>query len=141
MPRPRTLGVKLHYVIEKNQLTAKNEIIVDNLHVARSKAEDEVPRRIGLPLGLIVALVTDSNNGIRVNLPLTGSLQTWSADVSDAIWAAVKNVAVAERATRRMTVVRDALAEKEGIPPVRLVTGEVASATSGDGRVEFKIGQ
>lgn len=271
-----TLGVKLHYVIEKNQLTAKNEIIVDNLRVARSKAEDEVQRRIGLPLGLIVALVTDSNNGIRVNLPLTGSLQTWSADVSDAIWAAVKNVvvnviaspfraigrmfkgtgdtieslaidpapfapgsptlaaeaerhlakvadflrkspaikltlapvtvpadgeslreqalngrlqkvqrdekletfdaavakefarvfpgepapktveerlarlrerepvpteAVAQLATRRLTVVRDALAEKEGIPPVRLVTGEVAAATSGDGRVEFKIGQ
>ena len=89
-----TLAVRLHYTVEKNQLTAQNEIIVDNLHVARSKSEDEVQKRIGLPLGLIVALVTDSNNGIRVNLPLKGSLDSWSADLSDAIWTAVKNVVV-----------------------------------------------
>ena len=89
-----TLAVRVHYTVEKNQLTAQNEIIVDNLHVARSKSEDEVQKRIGLPLGLIVALVTDSNNGIRVNVPLNGSLESWSADLSDAIWTAVKNVVV-----------------------------------------------
>src|SRR5262249_46214369 len=53
------LAVKVHYTVEKNQLSAQNEIIVENLHVARSKSEDEVQKRIGLPLGLIVALVTD----------------------------------------------------------------------------------
>jgi hypothetical protein len=89
-----TLDVKLHYTVERGQIAAQNEIIVDNLCVARSKAEDEVQKRIGLPLGLIVALLTDSNNGIRVNLPLKGSLQSWAVDASDAIWAAVKNVVV-----------------------------------------------
>jgi len=49
--------------------------------------------------------------------------------------------AVAQLATRRLTVVRDALAEKEGIPAVRLVAGDTATATGGTGRVEFRIGQ
>src|SRR5205085_4110061 len=79
---------------EKNQITAQNEIIVENLHVAQSRKDDEVQKRVGLPLGLIVALVTDSDNGIRVNLPITGTLDHWSADVSDAIWAVVKNAIV-----------------------------------------------
>jgi hypothetical protein len=244
--------------------------------VSRSSAEDQVQKRIGLPLGLIVALITDSDNGIRVNLPISGSLQTWGADFSDAIWTVVKNVAVnilaapfraigrmftgsgdkieslaidpvkfaagsaalagdvethltkvadflrrspaikltlaplttpadadslreqelaarvqrvqreaklpdpaaaiaaefarvfpgeappktteerlarlrmrepvptaavSELATRRLETVRQALAEKEGIPPARLVTGDAGNAATGDGRVEFKIGQ
>ena len=89
-----TLTARLHYKIEKNQITASNEIIVENLHVAKSGADDEVQKRIGLPLGMIVALVTDSNNSIRVNLPITGTLQSWSTDLSDAIWTVVKNAVV-----------------------------------------------
>jgi uncharacterized protein involved in outer membrane biogenesis len=89
-----TLTARLHYTIEKNQITASNEIIVENLHVAKSRTDDEVQKRIGLPLGMIVALVTDSNNSIRVNLPITGTLQSWSADLSDAIWTVVKNAVV-----------------------------------------------
>jgi len=270
------LAVKLHYVIEKNQITAQNEIIIENLHVAQSRKDDEVQKRIGLPLGMIVALVTDSDNGIRVDLPITGTLDNWSADVSDAIWTVVKNAivnivsspfkaigrlftgsgdkiesvaidpakfavgsatvaadaeshltkvadfmrrapaikltlapvttaahteslrgqelsarlqrvqreaklddltaavaaeyarvfpgepppktteerlarlrerepvspeAVGQLAARRVEAIRDALTAKEGIPPARLVAGDATTATTGDGRVEFKIGQ
>jgi hypothetical protein len=88
------LAARVHYRIEKGQLTAENEIVVANLQVEPSRAEDEVKKRLGVPLGLIVALVTDANNGIRVNVPLSGGLSTWSVDFSEAIWAAVKNVAV-----------------------------------------------
>jgi hypothetical protein len=88
------LAARVHYRIEKGQLTGENEIVVANLHVEPSRAEDEVKKRLGVPLGLIVALVTDANNGIRVNVPLSGDLSTWGADFSEAIWAAVKNVAV-----------------------------------------------
>ena len=48
---------------------------------------------------------------------------------------------VAELAKRRLTVVRETLSEKEGIPAVRLVSGDGASGDNGAGRVEFKIGQ
>ena len=128
-----TLAVKLHYTIEKNQITAKNEIIVENLHVARSSAEDQVQKRIGLPLGLIVALITDSDNGIRVNLPISGSLQTWGADFSDAIWSVVKNVAVnilaaPFRAIGRMFTGSGDKIESLAIDPVKFAAGSASLA-------------
>jgi hypothetical protein len=88
------LGVKMHFRIEKNQLTATNEIDVKNLTVAPSRENDEVKKKVGLPLGMIVALVTDQDNGIRVNVPLSGEVDQVRADPSDAIWTAVRNAVV-----------------------------------------------
>ena len=85
------LAVKVHYRIEKNQLTAENEVIVRNLTVAPTRQNDEVKKKIGLPLGMIVALITDADNGIHVNVPLSGELSQVKAGMGDAIWTAVKN--------------------------------------------------
>jgi uncharacterized protein involved in outer membrane biogenesis len=88
------LAIKMHFRIEKNQLTADNDIEVKNLTVAPSRENDEVKKKVGLPLGMIVALVTDKDNGIRVNVPLSGEVNRVKADPSDAIWTAVKNAVV-----------------------------------------------
>src|SRR5438132_192799 len=85
------LAIKVHYRIEKNQLTAENEVIVRNLTVAPTRQNDEVKKKIGLPLGMIVALITDADNGIDVNVPLSGELNQVKAGLGDAIWTAVKN--------------------------------------------------
>ena len=88
------LGVRFHYRVERGQLEASNEIIVDNIHVAPSRQDDEVKKKVGLPLGLIVALITDADNDLKINLPMSGPLETWKADISDAIWTVVRNVVV-----------------------------------------------
>jgi uncharacterized protein involved in outer membrane biogenesis len=88
------LAIKMHFRIEKNQLTADNNIEVKNLTVAPSRENDEVKKKVGLPLGMIVALVTDQDNGIKVNVPLSGEVSAVKADPSDAIWTAVKNAVV-----------------------------------------------
>jgi Domain of Unknown Function (DUF748) len=85
------LALKVHYRVEKNQLTADNEIIVRNLTVAPTRQSDEVKKKIGLPLGMIVALITDADNGIHVNVPLSGELNQVKAGIGDAIWTALKN--------------------------------------------------
>jgi hypothetical protein len=88
------LAVKVHFKVEKNQLTAENEIDVKNLTVAPSREGDEVKKKIGLPLCMIVALITDSDNGIKVNVPLSGELSQLQAGLGDAIWVAVRNALV-----------------------------------------------
>ena len=88
------LTAKLEYKIEQDKLDAKNDILVGNLKVAPSRATDEVKKRIGLPLGLIVALIKDGDGNIHVNVPITGTLTDKQFDFSDAIWAAVKNVLI-----------------------------------------------
>jgi uncharacterized protein involved in outer membrane biogenesis len=88
------LTAKLEYKIEQDKLDAKNDILVGNLKVAPSRASDEVKKRIGLPLGLIVALIKDGDGNIHVNVPITGTLSDRAFDFSDAIWTAVRNVIV-----------------------------------------------
>ena len=88
------LTAKLEYKIEEGKLDAKNDILVGNLRVAPSRASDEVKKRIGLPLGLIVALIKDGSGTIHVNVPITGSLTDRQFDFSEAIWTAVKNVII-----------------------------------------------
>jgi len=88
------LTAKLEYKVEQEKLDAKNDILVANLKVAPSRASDEVKKRIGLPLGLIVALIKDGDGNIHVNVPVTGTLTDKQFDFSDAVWTAVRNVLV-----------------------------------------------
>ena len=88
------LTTKLEYKIEGAKLDAKNDILVGNLRVSPSRESDEVKKRIGLPLGLIVALIKDGNGNIHINVPLTGTLTDRQFDFGDAIWTAVRNVIV-----------------------------------------------
>jgi uncharacterized protein involved in outer membrane biogenesis len=88
------LTAKLEYKIEEGKLDVKNDILVGNLRVAPTRASDEVKKRIGLPLGLIVSLIKDGSGNIHVVVPITGTLTDRQFDFSDAIWTAVKNVLV-----------------------------------------------
>src|SRR5882672_3205473 len=88
------LTTKLEYKIEQDKLDAKNDILVGNLRVAPAKESDEVKKRIGLPLGLVVALLKDGDGNIHVNVPITGTFTDKQFDFSDAIWTAVRNVIV-----------------------------------------------
>jgi len=45
------LGVRFHYRVERGQLEASNEILVDDIHVAPTRQDDEVKKKVGLPLG------------------------------------------------------------------------------------------
>lgn len=81
--------------VENDQLTATNEIVVGKLRVAKAKqVDDQVKSRLGLPLGLIVALIKDSNGNIVLNVPISGSLKDPKFDLSDVIWSSIKNVLV-----------------------------------------------
>ena len=88
------LTAKLEYKIDQDKLDAKNDILVGNLKVAPSRAADEVKKRIGLPLGLIVALIKDGDGNIHVNVPISGTMTDKKFDFSDAIWTAVRNVII-----------------------------------------------
>jgi hypothetical protein len=88
------LGVKVHYRIEQDRLTGENEIVVRNLQVAKGAESDEVQKRLGLPLGLIVALMKDSRGDITFEIPISGSVSDKSMDWGETIWAAVKQVLV-----------------------------------------------
>jgi Domain of Unknown Function (DUF748) len=86
------LQYKFRVKLDGNQLSAENDLVVGQLQVAPASASDEVKRRIGLPLGLIVALIKDQKGDIRVNVPVTGAVNDPKFALGDAIWTAIKNV-------------------------------------------------
>jgi hypothetical protein len=88
------LGLRVHYRVEHDRLTGDNEIVVKNLQVAKGPESDEVQKRIGLPLGLIVAVLKDSHGDISFQVPISGSLSDRQLDWKETIWSAVKQVLV-----------------------------------------------
>jgi uncharacterized protein involved in outer membrane biogenesis len=93
--RQGNLQYKFNLKVENDQITSMNEVVVQKLRVAKStRPDDQVKARLGLPLGLIVALVKDGNGNIVVNIPVGGSLKDPKWDLSETIWASIKNVLV-----------------------------------------------
>jgi len=93
--RQGNLKYKFNLKIENDQITAMNEVLVEKLRVVKSsRPDDNVKARLGLPLGLIVALIKDGNGNIVVKVPVSGSLNDPKFDLSETIWSAVKNVLV-----------------------------------------------
>jgi hypothetical protein len=87
------LQAKIHYHVEGDRITAEHDLAFNKLAVRKSTASsDEAKRKIGVPLGLAVALLTDSNGNIDFSLPITGSLSDRSFDWGEAIWSGVKQV-------------------------------------------------
>jgi len=87
------LKYKFNLKVENDQIIAMNEVLVEKLRVAKSsRPDDQVKSRIGLPLGLIVALLKDGNGNVVVNVPVTGSFRDPTFDLSETIWSAIKNV-------------------------------------------------
>jgi hypothetical protein len=88
------LQYKVRFKLDGDRLDATNDIVVGQLQVAPASGGDEVKKRLGLPLGLIVALIKDGKGEIRANVPVTGSLNDPQFSLRETIWTAIKNVLV-----------------------------------------------
>jgi uncharacterized protein involved in outer membrane biogenesis len=88
------LATKVHFSLDGDKLDVKSEIVVGRLDLVQASGDDKAKDKLGLPLGLIVALMKDARGEIRVNVPVSGSLSAPEFSLSDAIWTAVKNMIV-----------------------------------------------
>jgi hypothetical protein len=93
--RSGSVSTKLHYRVVGDALEASNDVRVQRIRVEKA-ADDPASanKRVGLPLGLIVAMITDSRGDISFQVPVTGQLGAPGFSFGDAIWAAVRNVLV-----------------------------------------------
>jgi outer membrane protein OmpA-like peptidoglycan-associated protein len=90
--RSGTLRAKIHYQVQGDRITAQHELEFKKLKVEKARESDDAKRRIGVPLGLAVALLKDSDGNIDLSFPLNGSLSDRQFDWGEAMWAAVKQV-------------------------------------------------
>jgi hypothetical protein len=81
-----TLGLKYNVVNKK--LTASNNILIDQFELGE-KVEN--PQAVSLPLKLAVALLKDSNGRIKIDVPITGSLDDPKFSIGTIITDALMN--------------------------------------------------
>ncbi len=83
------LTMGLHYQVEKGQLKASNNILIDQLELGE---QVDNPNAVSLPLGLAIALLKDSDGKIKLDVPLTGSLEDPQFSIGGIIFDALVNV-------------------------------------------------
>jgi uncharacterized protein involved in outer membrane biogenesis len=79
------LDLDLGYRITDGQLQGRNAVVMSDLVLGE---EVESPNAVSLPLGLAVALLTDANGVIDIDLPVEGDINDPEFRIGGVIWKA-----------------------------------------------------
>jgi hypothetical protein len=134
------LTTMLRCRIDGDALSAKTDIRLSQLQLDRAGPRDEAQARIGLPLGLIVALMKDSRGDITLSLPVAGRLSDPRFDFSEAIWSAVRTVAIKAITLPvswigRVQFSSDSRIQRIEVDPVRFEPGTATLTPEGQAQV------
>jgi hypothetical protein len=127
--------------VSGGELAATNDVHLGRLQVARAAPDDAGRERIGLPLGLVVGLLKDRRGNIELSLPVGGSLRDPHFQFSEAIWTALRAVAIKTIALPvswigRLRFTKDSKIEDVEIDPLVFQTGTATVAAESTPRLE-----
>jgi hypothetical protein len=80
--------------IRDDRLQAENEVVIGQPQFVPSRSGDEVRKRVGVPLDLLVSLLENTQREIRLSVPLTGTISSRQFDFGDAVWGAIRKAAI-----------------------------------------------
>jgi uncharacterized protein DUF748 len=84
-----TLNLDVHYLLDKDNLTANNHIVIDQFTFGdRVESKDAT----NLPVRLAVALLKNSKGQIDLTVPVSGSLSDPQFSIGGVIWQTFKNL-------------------------------------------------
>lgn len=121
------MNLKLKYQIANKQLTASNNIAIDQFELGE-KVEN--PKAVSLPLELAVALLKDNDGKMTIDVPVTGSLNDPKFDLSSIFADALSNV-ITKVITSPFHAVSDLLnGEEEELSVIHFKVGKSDLASS-----------
>jgi hypothetical protein len=92
--REGRLTTTLQCRLDGDALSARTDVRVSRLQLARAASHDEAQTRIGLPLGMMTTLLKDRRGDIVVSFPVGGRLHDPRFDFREAIWGALRTAAI-----------------------------------------------
>jgi uncharacterized protein involved in outer membrane biogenesis len=92
--RQGSMTASLRYKLAGDDLEASNDITLNGLDLEQGGRGSEVQRRVGLPLGLLVSLLKDRQGNIHLDIPVRGRLSAPDFDYSQAMWTAIRGLAI-----------------------------------------------
>ncbi len=85
------LTVNLGYELQNNYIVGSNKVVVDQLKLGERV---ESYRLVDVPLRLAVALLTDENGTMNLDVPIEGDVNDPGFKLSGVIWQGVRNLVV-----------------------------------------------
>ncbi|MCF3098226.1 DUF748 domain-containing protein [Aeromonas australiensis] len=82
------LSMKLHYKLEGNRLEGDNDITIKKLQLGEKIKSEQAKE---LPLGLAIALLSDANGVIKMNLKVKGDLDQPDFSIGNIFWDVLGN--------------------------------------------------
>jgi hypothetical protein len=138
--REGRLTTTLQCRIEGDALSARTDVRLSRLQLVRAEDRDEAQARIGLPLGLVTTLLKDRRGDINVSFPVGGRLGDPRFDFRDAIWGALRTVAINTITLPvswigHVQFTPDSRIERIHVHPVPFAPGTATLTPPGDARV------
>jgi hypothetical protein len=134
--RQGTVTATLGYKIDGDELDAVNQVVVEGLELEPGGRGNEFTQRTGLPLSTLVSLLKDRQGVIKLTVPVHGRLSAPDFQYSEAVWAAVRNLAIRLVAlpfslVGKLLFTEDSRIEAVQIDPVTFVTASAAPDQAG----------
>jgi hypothetical protein len=126
------LSLGLKYLIVKKKLDAGNSVFIDQFNFGEKV---DSPDATKLPVRLAVALLKDRKGEIRLDLPVSGSLDDPQFSVWGVVWKIVKNLLV-KAATSPFALLGALMGNGEELSYLEFPPGQTALDAAGEGKLK-----
>lgn len=126
------LSVDVHYLIDRGQLTAENNIFLDQLTFG---AKIESADAMSVPVNLAVALLRNSRGEIDINLPITGSLRDPEFSIGSIVVKVFVNLIV-KAVTSPFALLGSLFGSGADLSQIDFAPGYARFTPEGDKRIE-----
>ncbi len=116
------MSLELKYKIADKELTAANNIMIDQFELGE-KVEN--PNAVSLPLELAVALLKDADGKIKIDVPITGSMEDPSFSVRHIVFDALVN-AISKVISSPFRALASLIGSEADLSTIGFVAGEAA---------------
>jgi hypothetical protein len=114
------MSLGLNYKVVNKQLTASNSILIDQLELGE-KVEN--PNAVSLPLKLAISLMKDSDGKIKIDVPISGSLEDPQFSLSHIVVDALVNV-IGKIVTSPFRALASLIGSEQDLSTISFAAGE-----------------
>lgn len=128
------LDASISLAVSNRKLRGHNKVVMTNFTLGE---EEESPDDVGLPIGLVLMLIRDGDNGLELDVPVDGDLDDPSFALGKVIWRAIVNV-VTKIATSPFTFLAG-LVGGEDINMIAMEPGQTQIAAQSAGKIDLLV--
>ena len=116
------LALELDYTLKNDELKGNNSVVIDKLKLGEKIASDKA---VNLPLALALAILTDANGVIDMQVPVAGDVNSPSFELSGVIFKAFINI-LTKAITSPFTLLAGLVDSKQDLQFIDFASGSVA---------------